>query len=296
MKNRAQFDRTYTAIKRQINAFGISEFEVGLFHRAQNKMLPRTWFVPELLKSVSWLKSMNHKGHDIFIRPKGSTGLVFFDDFSVKQLSKLDNHGFTPAVIIQSSPNNFHGWIKVSETPLHQDLATCICKVLASKFGGDIDSADWRHYGRLAGFTNQKPQYIDERGLKPFVLLHSSNGKLAHSHQKLVELGRLELDRRLQALTEKRQAIVLHHNSHELRDSCDFYLSELTGLYRRFGDELDNSRADWMIINKMIELGYDEPLIRGAMQQCSPALISRLGRTETYINVTIKNALSHFEN
>src|SRR5271166_5860982 len=48
---------------------------------------------------------------------------------------------------------------------------------LARRFLGDPASADWRHYGRLAGFTNRKEKYRRENGLFPFVLLHEASGR-----------------------------------------------------------------------------------------------------------------------
>src|SRR5208283_981407 len=48
---------------------------------------------------------------------------------------------------------------------------------LARRFLGDPASADWRHYGRLAGFTNRKEKYRRENGLFPFVLLHEACGR-----------------------------------------------------------------------------------------------------------------------
>jgi hypothetical protein len=37
------------------------------------------------------------------------------------------------------------------------------------RFRGDPGAADWRHFGRLAGFTNRKPAYAGRDGLFPFV-------------------------------------------------------------------------------------------------------------------------------
>ena len=188
------FDRTYAAVNKQLEAFKINDFELGLYNRSSNKMLARFWNKSEILKSLSWLKSMNHKGHDVFIRPSGSVGLVFFDDVSQAVLIELKNSGYEPAVITESSPQNYQGWIRVSETPIQPDLATCICKVIAKVFNGDTDSADWRHFGRLAGFTNQKPKYVNSYGNQPFVLLKSCAGKLASNATKLLELGEIQLE------------------------------------------------------------------------------------------------------
>ena len=60
--------------------------------------------------------------------------------------------------MLQTSPGNLQAWIRVSTTPLEPGVATAIGRQLARTYGGDSASADWRHLGRLAGFTNQKPE------------------------------------------------------------------------------------------------------------------------------------------
>jgi hypothetical protein len=50
---------------------------------------------------------------------------------------------------------------------------------LAEEFGGDRGAADWRHFGRLAGFTNRKEKYRDTAtGLYPFVRLIEAGGEV----------------------------------------------------------------------------------------------------------------------
>jgi hypothetical protein len=57
-------------------------------------------------------------------------------------------------------------------------LSTLAARQLALRFGGDCGSADWRHLGRLAGFTNQKKERRLKNGLQPFVKLRSCGGHL----------------------------------------------------------------------------------------------------------------------
>ena len=49
---------------------------------------------------------------------------------------------------------------------------------LAKTYGGDPNSADSQHYGRLAGFTNQKPKHT-RAGRQPYVLAHDCSGQVA---------------------------------------------------------------------------------------------------------------------
>ena len=63
---------------------------------------------------------------------------------------------------------------------LAEALSTQAAKHLAERFGGDLGSADWRHFGRLAGFTNPKPNRRLASGLQPFArLLEASRESLS---------------------------------------------------------------------------------------------------------------------
>lgn len=286
----ANFDRTKVAIERQLRAFRVDSFEVGIYNREKDIMLPRIWSRYEIIKAIPWLKVMNKKGHDIFIRPEGSQGLVFFDDLNYGVLERMSADGFEPALVIESSPMNFHGWVRVSDKPISTELATCVCKVLAARYNGDTDSADWRHYGRLAGFTNRKPKYIDEMGKHPFVLLNKQSGQLASNSAMLLELGTQELAKRKAELNERRNKIAQLGIAENLPDAQKYYHSQLAGLQKRYGMNLDYSRADWMIINKMINLGYEENSLRAVLLE-SPALDSRINHIDKYIDTTLNNAL-----
>ena len=48
---------------------------------------------------------------------------------------------------------------------------------MAARYGGGPNSIDWRHFGRLAGFTNRKPLYVDKAGRYPFIRIDESTTK-----------------------------------------------------------------------------------------------------------------------
>ena len=56
-------------------------------------------------------------------------------------------------------------------------MSSWAAKELAKRFGGDLSSADWRHFGRLAGFTNRKHERVLPNGLGPFVRLRQCEGE-----------------------------------------------------------------------------------------------------------------------
>jgi hypothetical protein len=115
--------------------------------------------------------------------------------------------GFAPALVVETSPKNFQAWLNHGRS-LTPALSTAVAKALASEFGGDIGAADWRHFGRLAGFTNRKEKYRDPgTGLYPFVHLIESPGCSYGRADAFVESVEAELDLR----REKRYAQTTNH-------------------------------------------------------------------------------------
>ncbi|MGJ5814878.1 RepB family DNA primase [Paludibaculum fermentans] len=173
-------DRTSQAVQRQIAAMGAQVFEVGLFkpsaqEEGQAVMIPRTWDRDTLLRSIPWLRLQNADGRNIYVRPKGEHDLSLVDDLTAESLKRMKLTGFSPAVVVETSPGNFQAWLK-HPRPLPREVSTLVARRLAEEFGGDRGAADWRHFGRLAGLTNRKPKYLNEAGLFPYVQLVEASG------------------------------------------------------------------------------------------------------------------------
>src|SRR5262245_3095317 len=110
-------DRTLEAVERQVRAMGTEEFEIGLFKPSTDRaasepeMLPRVWNAHTVIKSVPWLKFQNRDGRNIYIRPRGEHALSLVDDLSIEALHRMRDSGFTPAIIVETSPRNFQAWL-----------------------------------------------------------------------------------------------------------------------------------------------------------------------------------------
>lgn len=135
---------------------GAELFEVGLYKpdtkAGEPVMIPRVWDAATIIKSVPWLRHQNREGRNIYIRPKGEHDLSMVDDLTMGAVSKMKAAGFNPAVVVETSAGNYQAWLKHPER-LSKDMSTAAARALAEKFGGDRGSADWRHFGRLAGFA-----------------------------------------------------------------------------------------------------------------------------------------------
>src|ERR1700739_1055610 len=168
-------DRTRDGVIRQVDAMHVQAFEVGVFDAAAEQMIPRTWSKEALVKSLAWLRFENLQGRNIYVRPSGVHSLSLIDDLNAGAVEKMRVAGFTPALVVETSPGNFQVWLQHGRV-LAKDLSTAAAKTLARRFGGDQGSADWRHFGRLAGFTNRKEKYRQADGYFPYVRLLEATG------------------------------------------------------------------------------------------------------------------------
>src|SRR5437868_2481091 len=97
-------DRTTRAVATQLAAMGCTSFEVGILDAGPGKMLIRTWMVAEIEHGMPWLKRENALGHDVYVRPAGSVGLVLVDDLAPTASLHLHSDGLGPAVVVETSP------------------------------------------------------------------------------------------------------------------------------------------------------------------------------------------------
>jgi hypothetical protein len=161
----------------QLEALGAECFDIGVKRVDGTMVLREGWGAKQVLKSLLWLRRENlNRGH-IYVRPAGAHGLSLVDDLKADTVVRMKVDGFAPAAVVETSPGNFQAWLKHGEV-LDEVASTRAAKVLAERYGGDPGSADWRHFGRLAGFTNPKPSRRLASGLAPFARLLEASGQV----------------------------------------------------------------------------------------------------------------------
>jgi hypothetical protein len=168
---------TQSVVREQLCAMGCELFEIGVL-RMDGRMLVRSgWSSDQIDAALPWLRRENARGAQIFVRPQGTHALSLVDDLSAETIPRMTDAGFQPAAVVETSPGNFQVWLNHGRILFDRTFSTHAAKELARRFGGDPSSADWRHFGRLAGFTNQKPKRRLRSGLPPFVRLHECKGR-----------------------------------------------------------------------------------------------------------------------
>lgn len=288
--------KTVDAVEAQLRAMGAEVFEVGLFKPnppdREPIMLPRVWDHDSVLRSIGWLRHQNRDGRNIYLRPKGEHNLSLVDDLTVTGLTNMMTSGFAPAVIVETSPGNFQAWLKHSEQ-LNKEISTAAARALAHRFGGDRGAADWRHYGRVAGFTNQKLKYRDPiTGLHPFV--------------RLIEAGCATYPAACQFLSQVRTQLEEQHRmEQERREVFSRRLSAAVGEPRRFKSinefrndsryEGDGTRIDLAFAIYALSHGATTAEVEAAIRSRDLSHKGSDKRQADYVERTVKKALATAE-
>jgi hypothetical protein len=159
---------------------------IRLIHHQTRRPFPgeRLWTATQLVgaATIRFLRIRNAEGCDVYIQPYAGNQnagyvLVDLDRADPMVVEGMRANGHDPCVVLQTSPGHLQAWVRLSTAPLEPAVASAAGKHLARLYGGDLASTDWRHLGRLAGFTNQKPARRTPDRYAPWVkLVHARVG------------------------------------------------------------------------------------------------------------------------
>ena len=284
--------KTAAAVQQQVAAMGSELFEVGLYKpdagAGESIMITRVWDAGTVVKSVPWLRLQNREGRNIYIRPKGEHNLSMVDDLTQDAVSAMKQAGFNPAVLVETSPGNYQAWLKHSER-LSKEVSTAAARALAERFGGDRGAADWRHFGRMAAFTNRKAKYLDaSTGLYPFVRLIEAGGGVYPEAERFLARVKSDLERRHAEREQFRQRAKTVTTHPKNLKSIDVFRAD--GRYGGDGTRIDLAYAVYSLSHGATAEG-----VEAAIRSRDLSHKGNERRQNDYIMRTIKKALTTIE-
>jgi len=190
--------------------------------------------------------------------------------------------GFQPALVVETSPRNFQVWLNHGRT-LDQKMSSSTAKELAKRFRGDLSSADWRHFGRLAGFTNQKPERLLRNGFAPYVRLRRCEGRIYDAAREFLgEVKSLAMKADDQRATRTNHLSTLNPNP--IRPISEFHGEP------RYHSDLHRADMAWAL--HAASQGLSEQEIRDEILQARDlSKKGRIGRQVDYAERTANKAL-----
>jgi hypothetical protein len=292
---------TSQAIGRQVAAMPCELYLIRLIHHATRRAFPgeRLWTASQLVNpaTVRFLRVRNREGCDVYIQPYAEDHnagyiLLDLDHAGPGVLEAMRAHGHEPCVVLRTSPANLQAWVHVSPTPLEPTLATAVGRQLAHTYGGDPASTDWRHLGRLAGFTNQKPERRLPSGWQFWVKLVHTRPGLASNAGALLEAAR-----QLPAPTQLRRKRCGIHAAGVL--ASPEAAAQASETYRAWMQRLrirerfpqpDWSSVDLWIARELLARGTPAPEVEALLRFGSPNFPRAHGDPENYLSRTLARA------
>jgi len=247
-------------------------------------------------KSLRYCKYLNARGYNVFFSPRLSSSggvYVLLDDVKNPDIDRLFSDGFEPFYFLETSQKNYQAIIKLSDSPLDKDIQTFISKQLSEIYDADPNSTDPGHFFRIAGFTNRKTKYKNEKGLYPYIKLYIGTKKHCKKGQEYIykilegiQSGFIELPKKEKNITTPPGKT---GRKETLETGC---LSYVKKIYESNKQMSDLSRLDFKVAKYAIAKGFKIQDIENAIKMLSPYIETRKKyHIDDYVNRTVKNAL-----
>lgn len=295
---------TIQAIRRQLAAMPHDLYLIRLIHSCTHRAFPgeRLWTAAQLLDpaTVAFLRVRNRGGWDVYLQPYARNQnagyiLVDLDHADAQVVERMRGHGHHPCLVLQTSPGHWQAWVHVSVAALEPCIATTVAIQLARDYGGDPASADWRHVGRLAGFTNQKLSRRTLSGSAPWVQIVYARAGLAPQADALVQSA-IERWRPLWLATDRTHP---SQSGIPSTDETTITVAQATAIYHdcmerwRIGQRF--SSPDWSIVDlwvarHLLSQGMPAAQVQAILQLGSPQFPRRHGSPEDYLRRTLARA------
>ena len=300
------FVLTWQAIRRQLAAMPHRIYLIRLIHHATHRAFPgeRLWTAAQLTSAatIRFLRLRNREGCDVYMHPYAEDQnagylLLDLDAGNPMVLEAMRSHGLEPCVVVQTSPGHLQAWLHISRHPLEPALATAVAQQVGRTYGGDLASADWRHLGRLAGFTNQKPARRTPSGYPPWVTLLHARAGLASRAQDLLRSATTSL------IPAPRAPAPIDRDCPQAPDDAaapsPIPPSEAIRIYhhclQRWRITERFPQPDWSIVDlwvarELLSHGTPPAQVRAILQLGSPQFPRRHGNPQDYLRRTLTRA------
>ena len=220
--------------------------------------------MPEMLR-------FQRRGENLYYTPlSDDRHHILIDDMTRDSLKRLQEDGFRPAVILESSPGNFHCLLTIPRlgTEFDRDVGNRITERLNREYG-DKKLCGCIHPHRAPGFENRKPKHRREDGSFPQVKLLFAERRECG---KALAMAR-RIDHEYAKAAEKRKAERRTFTMPDVRpgDPAAAYYAHLENIRRHLTIE-DYSRVDAMIALRLRSNGHSRESVEEIIRACAPTI------------------------
>lgn len=218
--------------------------------------------MPEMLR-------FQRRGENIYYTPlSDDRHHILIDDMTRDSLKHLQEDGFRPAVVLESSPGNYQCLLTVPKLGTEHDRAVGnrITERLNREYG-DAKLCGCIHPHRAPGFENRKPKHRREDGSYPQVKLLFAERRECG---KALTLSKA-IDREYAEAAQRRRERPRSISNGRPGDPTRAYYAHLDNIRRHLTIE-DYSRVDAMIALRMRSNGHSREAVVETIRACAPTI------------------------
>jgi hypothetical protein len=230
----------------------------------------------EVERRMPEMQRLQRRGEHLYYTPlSDKKHHLLIDDMNREKLELLIRDGYSPAVVLESSPGNYQAIITVQKlgSPYDREVGNRLAERLNRQYG-DPTLSGCIHPHRAPGFENRKPQHLATDGSYPTVKL------LKAEHQECVMTlalsSHIDAEYRLQSEQKPQRPERKPHSAADMPtaggNAVTAYQRHRNDILKRQeGGAIDLSRVDSMIAIRMRVTGHSQAEIEGTIRQCAPA-------------------------
>ena len=227
--------------------------------------------IPEMLR-------FQKRGENIYYTPlSDDRHHILIDDMTRDSLKKMQEDGFRPAVVLESSPGNYQCLLTIPRlgTEFDRDVGNRLTERL-NREDGDKMLCGCIHPHRAPGFENRKPKHRREDGSFPQVKLLFAERR--ECGKALALARRIDHEYAEEAEKRKSERRMFPMPDFQPGDPAAAYYAHLENIRRHLTIE-DYSRVDAMIALRLRSSGHSRERVEETIRACAPTIReTRTGR------------------
>jgi len=262
------------------------------------------FYTPEEVKDmIEMLSAKNAQGYDIYVTPVDPSKHYFLlDDLKKEQVDKVIKAGFEPALVLESSKDNFQVLLvcdrvvkDFNDTEREDASAKRVLDELKRMFGAD-KNVNLNQPFRMAGFNNKKQTRNNF-----IVKIHAWSEKTDQQVRKMIDEVKSTI--KVQDQQDQQNAKLKKPKDSNMQkpEVSQDILQEFKRLWRKqrdlayvkvkggYWEKIDLSIIDFRVACEMLRKGYDASVV----EQClfySPDIENRHANVADYVDRTVRKA------
>lgn len=241
-------------------------------------------FTPqEMAGKISEMQRLQRKGENLYYTPLSENKHhVLIDDMNADSLKRLEQDGYKPAVVLESSPGNYQALLTIPKlgTEHDKDVGNRLTEQLNKEYG-DQNLSGCIHPHRAPGFENRKPKHEREDGTFPAVKL--VRAETVECQKALERSVKLDAEHEQRAQEKPQRAVAVAQDQQPVKVSGTTlsaqteravagYRIHAKDVLARQGEGADLSRVDAMVAVRLRMTGHRPEAIERALAKAAPEL------------------------